>query len=38
MTPRPHLPIAIVDATAARACDAAAIASGIPSRALMQRA
>jgi NAD(P)H-hydrate epimerase len=30
--------IAVVDAAAAAACDAAAIASGIPSRALMQRA
>ncbi|MEO8563690.1 MAG: NAD(P)H-hydrate dehydratase [bacterium] len=36
MTPRP--PIAVVDAHGARACDASAIAAGIPSRALMQRA
>jgi NAD(P)H-hydrate epimerase len=39
MTPRPsQSPIAVVDARGASACDAAAIASGIPSRALMQRA
>jgi hydroxyethylthiazole kinase-like uncharacterized protein yjeF len=31
-------PVAVVDAATAAACDAAAIASGIPSRALMQRA
>ncbi|HEV7994028.1 MAG TPA: NAD(P)H-hydrate dehydratase [Gemmatimonadaceae bacterium] len=35
----PHsIPLAVVDARNAGACDAAAIASGIPSRALMQRA
>ena len=37
MTPR-QIPIAVVDAAGASACDAAAIAAGIPSRALMQRA
>jgi hydroxyethylthiazole kinase-like uncharacterized protein yjeF len=37
MMPRP-LPVAVVDAAGASACDAAAIAAGIPSRALMQRA
>ena len=31
-------PVAVVDAATAAACDASAIASGIPSRALMQRA
>ena len=38
MTPRQPLPLAVVDARGAGACDAAAIAAGIPSRALMQRA
>jgi ADP-dependent NAD(P)H-hydrate dehydratase / NAD(P)H-hydrate epimerase len=33
-----HPQVAVVDAATAAACDAAAIASGIPSRALMQRA
>src|SRR5206468_8107086 len=33
-----HPSVAVVDAAASAACDAAAIASGIPSRALMQRA
>ena len=33
-----HPSVAVVDAATAAACDAAAIASGIPSRALMQRA
>jgi NAD(P)H-hydrate epimerase len=37
MSPRP-LPVAVVDAAGASACDSAAIAAGIPSRALMQRA
>src|SRR5204863_5513909 len=37
MIPR-FLPVAVVDAAGASACDAAAIAAGIPSRALMQRA
>jgi NAD(P)H-hydrate epimerase len=37
MIPRP-LPVAVVDAAGASACDRAAIAAGIPSRALMQRA
>ena len=37
MIQRP-LPVAVVDAAGASACDAAAIAAGIPSRALMQRA
>ena len=37
MSQRP-LPVAVVDAAGASACDAAAIAAGIPSRALMQRA
>ena len=37
MIPR-QLPVAIVDAAGASACDAAAIAAGVPSRALMQRA
>ena len=37
MTQRP-LSVAVVDAAGASACDAAAIAAGIPSRALMQRA
>lgn len=37
MSPRP-LPVAVVDAAGASACDNAAMASGIPSRALMQRA
>ena len=32
------LPVAVVDAAGASACDSAAIAAGIPSRALMQRA
>ena len=35
---RRQLPVAVVDAAGASACDAAAIAAGIPSRALMQRA
>src|SRR5687768_4260655 len=34
----PRVPVAVVDAAGAKACDAAAIAAGIPSRALMQRA
>ena len=38
MTPRLIPPLAVVDARNAGACDAAAIMSGIPSRALMQRA
>ncbi|MEO6525693.1 MAG: NAD(P)H-hydrate dehydratase [Gemmatimonadaceae bacterium] len=38
MSPRTRSSIAVVDALGARACDASAIASGIPSRALMQRA
>src|SRR5215207_1598411 len=38
MTPRQQLPLAVVDARGAGACDAAAIAAGVPSRALMQRA
>jgi len=39
VTPRIAIPpLAVVDARNAGACDAAAIASGIPSRALMQRA
>ena len=37
MIPRP-LPVAVVDAAGASSCDGAAIAAGIPSRALMQRA
>ncbi|HKP15808.1 MAG TPA: NAD(P)H-hydrate dehydratase [Gemmatimonadaceae bacterium] len=37
MNARP-LPVAVVDAAGASACDSAAIAAGIPSRALMQRA
>ena len=37
MNPR-HLPVAVVDAARASACDTAAIDAGIPSRALMQRA
>jgi hypothetical protein len=37
MSSRP-LPVAVVDAAGASACDNAAIAAGIPSRALMQRA
>jgi len=37
MIPRP-LPLAVVDAKGASACDLAAIDAGIPSRALMQRA
>lgn len=37
MIPHP-LPVAVVDAAGASACDNAAIAAGIPSRALMQRA
>jgi NAD(P)H-hydrate epimerase len=37
MSQRP-LSVAVVDAAGASACDAAAIAAGIPSRALMQRA
>ena len=37
MIPRP-LPVAVVDAAGASTCDAAAIAAGIPSRALMERA
>ena len=37
MSARP-LPVAVVDAAGASACDSAAIAAGIPSRALMQRA
>jgi ADP-dependent NAD(P)H-hydrate dehydratase / NAD(P)H-hydrate epimerase len=32
------LPVAVVDAAGASACDSAAIAAGVPSRALMQRA
>jgi ADP-dependent NAD(P)H-hydrate dehydratase / NAD(P)H-hydrate epimerase len=38
MASRQHSSVAVVDAIGASACDAAAIASGIPSRALMQRA
>jgi NAD(P)H-hydrate epimerase len=38
MTPRHPHSIAVVDASGANACDASAIAAGIPSRALMQRA
>ncbi|HEU4720150.1 MAG TPA: NAD(P)H-hydrate epimerase, partial [Gemmatimonadaceae bacterium] len=34
----PQVSVAVVDAAGASACDAAAIAAGIPSRALMQRA
>src|SRR3954470_18470208 len=37
MMPR-SLPVAVVDAAGTSACDSAAIAAGIPSRALMQRA
>lgn len=36
-TPASHQ-VAVVDAAGASACDASAIAAGIPSRALMQRA
>jgi len=38
MTSRQAPPLAVVDARGAGACDSAAIAAGIPSRALMQRA